>query len=79
MLILSQTGHNPTGPKSCLFYRPGPVRKVPGRKGMPYEEYDKAETYHDGKWLLLTIDSENVLKDVFSLSAFKRKPKIKRT
>jgi len=46
---------------------------------MPYEEYDKAETYHDGKWLLLTIDSENVLKDVFSLSAFKRKPKIKRT
>ena len=43
------------------------------------KEYDKAETYHDGKWLLLTIDSENVLKDAFSLLAVKRKPKAKRT
>jgi hypothetical protein len=28
------------GPKSCLFYRPGPTRKVPGRKGMSYIEED---------------------------------------
>jgi len=28
------------GPKSCLFYRPGPTRKVPGRKGMSYTEED---------------------------------------
>ncbi|HEY9161085.1 MAG TPA: hypothetical protein VIS94_08370 [Desulfomonilia bacterium] len=28
------------GPKSCPFYRPGPVRKVPGRKGMSYTEED---------------------------------------
>ena len=28
------------GPKSCTFYRPGPTRKVPGRKGMVYEEED---------------------------------------
>ena len=28
------------GPKSCPFHRPGPVRKVPGRKGMSYTEED---------------------------------------
>ena len=28
------------GPKSCVFYRPGPTRKVPGRKGMSYTEED---------------------------------------
>ncbi len=28
------------GPKSCTFYRPGPARKVPGRKGMSYTEED---------------------------------------
>ncbi len=26
------------GPKSCSFYRAGPLRKVPGRKGMSYTE-----------------------------------------
>lgn len=38
-------------------------------------EYDKATTYHDGKWLLLTIDSDAVLKDALCLLALKRKPK----
>ncbi len=28
------------GPKSCTFYRAGPPRKVPGRKGMSYSEED---------------------------------------
>ncbi len=28
------------GPKSCPFYRAGPRRKVPGRKGMSYTEED---------------------------------------
>jgi len=28
------------GPKSCAFYRAGPKRKVPGRKGMSYTEED---------------------------------------
>ncbi len=28
------------GPKSCPIYRPGPARKVPGRKGMSYTEED---------------------------------------
>lgn len=28
------------GPLSCIFYKPGPKRKVEGRKGMVYEEED---------------------------------------
>ena len=28
------------GPKSCAIYRPGPNRRVPGRKGMSYTEED---------------------------------------
>lgn len=28
------------GPKSCQFYKAGPTRKVPGRKGMVWEEED---------------------------------------
>jgi hypothetical protein len=28
------------GPKSCSFYKSGPSRKVPGRKGMSYTEED---------------------------------------
>jgi hypothetical protein len=28
------------GPKSCSFYKSGPTRKVPGRKGMSWEEED---------------------------------------
>ena len=39
------------------------------------KEYDQATTYHDGKWLLLTIDSNRVVEDVLRLLAVKRKPK----
>lgn len=28
------------GPKSCPVYRPGPTHKVPGRRGMTWEEAD---------------------------------------
>jgi len=28
------------GPKSCALYKSGPIRKVPGRKGMVWEEED---------------------------------------
>jgi hypothetical protein len=28
------------GPLSCPNYKPGPTRKVPGRRGMIYEEQD---------------------------------------
>jgi hypothetical protein len=39
------------GPKSCPHYRPGPTRKVPGRKGMSWEEadwVDEEATAHRG-------------------------------
>lgn len=39
------------GPKSCAFYRAGPKRKVPGRKGMFYTEEDWVDedaTWHRG-------------------------------
>lgn len=26
------------GPKECVFYKPGPVRKVRGRKGMVHKD-----------------------------------------
>jgi len=37
------------GPKSCSFYSSGPTRKVPGRRGMTWEEedwVDEEETAH---------------------------------
>lgn len=40
------------------------------------KDYDQATTYHDGKWLRLTIDGESVLADVEKLLAVKRKSKI---
>jgi len=39
------------GPKSCEFYKSGPNRKVPGRKGMVWEEpdwVDEENTAHRG-------------------------------
>ena len=39
------------GPKSCPDYRPGPTRKVPGRRGMVWEEedwVDEEATAHRG-------------------------------
>ena len=39
------------GPKSCSRYRPGPTRKVPGRKGMSWKEedwIDEEATAHRG-------------------------------
>lgn len=39
------------------------------------EAYDSAKTYHDGKWLLLTVSDDIVLDDVRALLSVKRKPK----
>lgn len=39
------------------------------------KQYDEATTYHDGKWLLLTVDSDKVVDDVMRLLAVKRRPK----
>jgi hypothetical protein len=43
------------------------------------EEYQKATTYHDGKWVLLTIDSGIVVKDLQLLLGVKRRPKKEKT
>jgi hypothetical protein len=40
-----------------------------------WKRYQEATTYHDGKWLLLTVDSDEVLADVERLLAVKRKPR----
>jgi hypothetical protein len=39
------------------------------------KKYDEARTYHDGKWLLLTVDSDRIVEDVMRLLAVKRRPK----
>jgi hypothetical protein len=39
------------------------------------QEYDKATTYHDGKWLFLAVDKDEVVADVEHLLAVKRKRK----
>ena len=41
-------------------------------------EYDQAKTYHDGKWLYLSVDSDTVINDVELLLSTKRKPKGKK-
>ncbi|MBN1319224.1 MAG: DUF3788 domain-containing protein [Thermoleophilia bacterium] len=38
-------------------------------------EYDAATTYHDGKWVVLTIDGQEAIEDLELLWAVKRKPK----
>lgn len=39
------------------------------------KDYNEATTYHDGKWVLLTVNSESVVDDVVKLLKIKRKPK----
>ena len=38
------------------------------------QEYDEAETYHDGKWLGFDISDEALLDDIIRLLHLKRKP-----
>ncbi len=38
-------------------------------------DYDRATTYHDGKWLLLAVDGNEIVNDVEKLLSVKRKPK----
>ena len=41
------------------------------------EEYEKATTYHDGKWVLLRVVSERTVRDVRLLFGVKQRPKHK--
>jgi hypothetical protein len=38
--------------------------------------YDDATTYHDGKWVRVTVDSATIVGDVRQLLMLKRRPKI---
>ncbi len=41
------------------------------------KDYNKAKTYFDGKWVLIVVDSKEVIADVQRLMKIKRKPKVK--
>ena len=38
-------------------------------------DYDSATIYHDGKWVLIVVDGDDVVADIRRLLAIKRKPK----
>jgi hypothetical protein len=42
------------------------------------EDYETATTYHDGKWVLVTVDSAEVLADIKKLLILKRRPNVGR-
>ncbi len=39
------------------------------------EDYQKAATFHDGKWVAIPVDSKKVVADIERLLVLKRKPK----
>jgi len=45
-----------------------------GLSGETLDRYRAAATYHDGKWLLLSIDCEPAYRDAVRLLALKRRP-----
>ena len=38
--------------------------------------YEQATTYHDGKWLAIPVDRDDLLEDIQRLLAIKRKPRV---
>ena len=38
------------------------------------KEYDSAEVYHDGKWVMFTPDDRSAFDDYMKLLSIKRKP-----
>jgi hypothetical protein len=39
------------------------------------EDYGKSTTYHDGKWVFVSVDSAKVVSDIQQLLTLKRRPK----
>lgn len=39
-----------------------------------WAEYEKATVYHDGKWMVLNVDSERAIEDIMLFLKAKRKP-----
>jgi len=46
-----------------------------GLSQVTQKAYDEATTYHDGKWLVLTIDTNKTVDDVMRFLSVKRRPK----
>lgn len=42
------------------------------------KEYKEATTYHDGKWIVLVVDEDAILKDIETLLSLKRMSKRRR-
>jgi hypothetical protein len=40
------------------------------------EDYANSHTYHDGRWVLVTVDGAQVVADIERLLAIKRRPKV---
>jgi hypothetical protein len=51
-------------------------RLLPALASHVREDYEKSTTYHDGKWVLIGVDSDKVLSDIKQLLALKRQPKV---
>jgi len=56
------------GPKSCALYRAGPTRKVPGRKGMSWEEEDWVDEEELLGTKLRALYQRKKGRDLFDLS-----------
>lgn len=41
------------------------------------KKYKEAKTYHDGKWLVIDVDRDEIIDDIKKLLIIKRKPKTK--
>ena len=39
--------------------------------------YNNAFTYHDGKWILLEVDNDEMIEEIKKLMTIKRKPEVK--
>lgn len=52
---------------------------LPELKSHVREDYEKANTFHDGKWMLTALDSNDVVADVTRLLTVKRKPRPQRS
>jgi len=52
------------------------VEQIKNKLSSPTKaEYDNANTYHDGKWLFLTVSNKTTVMDVQKLLSVKRKIK----
>ena len=54
--------------------RAGMAKSIGGLRKPTREAYRDAPVFHDGKWLLLKLDTDETLRDIFRMLEVKRKP-----